>query len=399
MEEKVSFERFLFGDGNEIFIDNMEFCVDRIVILPKIRPHQLDKAVRLSIVYCQIADFQQKLLKKSNECPVLIYQLYKRGVFVFEEIEPFLCLRDTFLLCYYFRKEIKDFDSFIKNKPKPYDIDESFLDNEDEIDKLIEYGNLPSSIEYCLKYDVFDDLAVFDKLNQEAKWSPFEWSYKPKYRDFLSFAGFFGSIKCFKHLLMNGFEINKNVLSMVVCSGCLDIFHLGQQFSSIECLCKASEFFHLPLVFFMIENGSDLNTKDDCNRTPLHYSAWKGHLSVVEYLINQKADINTKNIDDWTPLHYASYNGHLSVVEYLVNQKADINAKTKYDWTPLHSACINDHLSVVEYLVNQKVDINTKNIDDLTLLHYAAYNGNLSVVEYLVNKKADINAKTTSVEF
>jgi len=360
MEEKVSFERFLFGDGNEIFIDDMEFCVDRIVMLPKIRPHQLDKAVSLSVEYCQIADFRQKLLKKSNECPVLIYQLYKRGVFVFEEIEPFLCMRDTFLLCYYFRKGIKDFDSFIKNKDLPDDLDESFLDNDNYIDQYIEYAFLPLSIEYCLKYDVIYDLVVFDNLNQEAKWSPFEWSYKPKYLDFLSFAGFFGSIKCFKHLLMNGFEINKNVLSMVVCSGCLDIFHLGQQFSSIECLCKASEFFHLPLLVFMMENGSDINSKDIYDWTPLHGAADNGHLSVVEYLVNQKANINSKDIYDWTPLHGAADNGHLSVVEYLVNQKANINSKDIYNWTPLHSASINEHLSVVEYLVNQKADINAK---------------------------------------
>ena len=57
MEEKVSFEDFLFGEGNEIIIDDMEFCVDRIVMLTKIRPHQLEKAVRLSVEYCKSAGF------------------------------------------------------------------------------------------------------------------------------------------------------------------------------------------------------------------------------------------------------------------------------------------------------------------------------------------------------
>jgi len=263
MEEKISFEDFLFGEGNEIRIKDIEFCVDRIVMLPKIRPHQLEKAVRLSIEYCQIADFRRKLVEKSNECPVLIYQLYKRGVFVFEKIEPFLRNRNTFLLSYYFRKEIKDFDSFINRKYKPKGIDISFFENENEIDQLIEYGFLQSSIEYCLKYDAIDDLAVFDNLNQEARWSPFEWSYQPESLDLLSFAGFFGSIKCFKHLLMKGLEINENVLSMVVCSGCLDIFHLcqGQQLLSNENVFKASEFFHLPLLVFMLENGADINAK------------------------------------------------------------------------------------------------------------------------------------------
>jgi len=264
MEEKIAFEKFLFGDGNEIRINDIEFCVDRIVILPKIRPHQLDKVVDLSVEYCQMADFRRKLLEKSYKCPVLIYQLYKRGIFIFEEIKPFLKNDNTFLLCYYFRKEIKDFDNFIKIKSKPYGTDESFFENENDIDQLIEYGYLQSSIEYCLKYDVIDDLAVFAKLNQGTRWSPFEWSYKPQYFDLLSFAGFFGSIKCFKNLLMKGFEINDNVLSMVVCSGCFDLFHLckGQQFLTPNHVCKASEFFHLPLLVFMIENGADINEKN-----------------------------------------------------------------------------------------------------------------------------------------
>jgi len=263
MDEKILFEDFLFGSGNEIVIDDMEFCVNRIVMLPKIRPHQLEKAVRLSIDYCKLSDFQRKLLEKSNKCPVLIYQMYKRGVLVFEEIEPFLKNRDTFLLCYYFRKEIKNFDSFIKSKSKPDNFKKSFFENENDIDQLIEYGFLQSSIEYCLKYEVIDDLAVFDNLNQKPSWSPFEWSFIPQYFDLLSFAGFFGSIKCFKHLLMKGFEINANVLSMVVCGGCFNLFHLcqGPQFVTPNLVRKASEFFHLPLIVFMIENGADINAK------------------------------------------------------------------------------------------------------------------------------------------
>jgi len=264
MEEKILFEKFLFGDGKEVFIDDIEFCVDRIVMLPKIRPHQLEKAVRLSVEYCQKADFRVKLLEKSNEYPVFVYQLYKRGILVFEEIEPFLNNEDTFLLCYYFRKEIEDFESFIENKYQPYDIDLSFFENTNDIQEQIEYGFHSSSIEYCLKYDDINILVNFHKLKQECKWSPFEWSYKPDYLDFVSFSGFFGSVKCFKYLLMKGFGIDERVLSMVSCSGCFDLFHLSkkQQSLTAESLYKASEFSHIPLLVFIFENGFDINSKD-----------------------------------------------------------------------------------------------------------------------------------------
>ena len=206
----------------------------------------------------------RKLLEKSIECPVLIYQLHKRGIFVFEEIEPFLKNDYTFLLCYYFRKEIKDFESFIKSKSKPYDIDESFFENENDMDQLIEYGYLTSSIEYCLKYDAINDLVVFDNFKKKPSWSPFEWSKMPEYLDLLSFAGFFGSIKCFKNLLMKGFEINYYVLSMVVCGGSFDLFHIcqGLQSVTLDLVCYASEFFHLPLLVFFLDNGAEKNANN-----------------------------------------------------------------------------------------------------------------------------------------
>ena len=116
---------------------------------------------------------------------------------------------------------------------------------------MIEYGYPQSSIEYCLKYDVIDDISVFDNLYQEARWSPFEWSYKPEYLDLLSFEGFFGSIRCFKHLLMKGFEINDNILSMVICGGCFDLFHLYQRQLSVtpNLISIATQFFHLPFLY------------------------------------------------------------------------------------------------------------------------------------------------------
>ena len=264
MEEKIAFDNFLFGDGNEIVINDIEYCVDRIIKFPKVRPHQLEKAVSLSVEYCKIADFKRKLFIKSNQCPVLIYKLYKRGVFELGEIKQYLVNREAFLLCFYFRKEIDDFEKFIKNKRKPHELAKFHFENSNDIDQQIEYGFIPSSIEYCLKYDVIDDIVSFNNFDQKAKWSPFEWSNEPNYLDLFSFCGFFGSIKCFKHLLMKECRINDHVLSNVVCSGCLDLFHLCKvpNFYTFECICKTSEYCHISLLVFMRENGANLDAKD-----------------------------------------------------------------------------------------------------------------------------------------
>jgi len=248
MEEKFIFEQLLYGDEEDISLIDIEFVVDRIVELPKIRPHKLEKAVSLAIKFCQIADFRRVLLGKLIYCPIIIYKLFKLGVFVFEEIKPYMKNVYANLLNYYFMKEINDIGSFVQKSS--------------DIELLIEFGFLPSSIEYHLKYDVIDELVNYNVLNQEAQWSPFEWSYKPEYLDLLSFSGFFGSIKCFKYLLMNGFQIHDEVTSMVVCGGCFDLYHLcrGSSLFTIDNVSKAAEFFQLPLLEFMFENGVEIKT-------------------------------------------------------------------------------------------------------------------------------------------
>jgi len=189
--------------------------------------------------------------------------------------------------------------------------------------------------------------------------------YQTKISRFFIILRFFGSIKCFKYLLIIGFEINEKVMSMVVCNGSFNLFHLCQnhRFLTINQAYFASEFFHLLLLAFIMENGVDVSNKCKNNFGSIHIAASSGHLCIVQCLVSQKADISAQSsgYPYGTPLHLAAENGHLSVVEYLVNQKADINAKNNYDWTPLHLAARNGHLSVVEYLVNQKADINAKN--------------------------------------
>jgi len=400
MGKKIDFERFLFGEDsdNKFEIDDVEFWAEKMITFISLRPLKLEKAIFLCKDYCSDANFKQKLLEDSIYCPVLIYKLYKKGVYSFNEIEPIIMCEDSFILSHYFYKEIEDFESFIINKAIPSGIDESFLENAIDIDYLIEYGYLPSSIEYCLKYDDLEVFRDFSLTNMnDAKWSPFEWSCRPDYMDLLSFSGFFGSIRCFKHLLLNGFEINNEVTLSVVCSGSFDLFRLcsGDIFST-EYLCKASEFGHFSLITFLYENGTEINAKNYEDMTPLHCSTLYGILGVVEYLVNHGADINVKNSDLYTPLHYSSEFGHLSVIEYLINHGASINEMDSRGWTPLHFAAFNNYIRIVEYLVQHGANSNSKNQNGWTPLHFAADNGYLCVVEFLVMYGADVNAKEDS---
>ena len=144
-------------------------------------------------------------------------------------------------------------------------------------------------------------------------------------------------------------------------------------------LLDAAYYGHLRIIMveYLVENGADMEAKNKVSDvillmwnhtyvtheymylwmyqngwTPLIVAARNGDLPVVEYLVENGADMEAKNnVNDvissvwdhsyvtheymylwmkqggWTPLILAASNGHLAVVEYLVENGADMEAK------------------------------------------------------------------------
>ena len=297
-KEQLVVEKMLYGESpvfEYIEIQNKDFLVNTFNLYPKLRPHHLGKFVLFCLPYLKDSSFRKIVLRKVLLfCPTLIHRLFQIQGFTKEEIHKSLEFHRRKFLCLFFKNDIEvDYSGFIESSAEYSDT---------ELDSLIQFGFPKQSIEFCLKYDLLEELdrRMMNNPKRECEWSHFEWSEEPKSLDLLSFCGFFGSIKCFRVLLLSGFVINELVVREVVCSGSMELFHLVSVFKSnnrtrFSLLHEASKFFNL---------------------------------NIVEYLVNQKANINSQDNNYYTPLHYAAENGHLSVVEYLINQKADVNAKT-----------------------------------------------------------------------
>ena len=69
-----------------------------------------------------------------------------------------------------------------------------------------------------------------------------------------------------------------------------------------------------------LNEGADVNAKDNKGNTPLHKAAQKGHLEFIEFLVGKGADVNAKNDDGNTPLHRAAYYGQFQVIKFLTSQ-------------------------------------------------------------------------------
>jgi len=306
MDTLLQFEASLFDEDAEFIslpISNVDFWVDRLVVFPSLRPFMLEKAVDLCCDYCQNANFRDILIEKSiTGCPVLLYRLFKRGSFTLDQIESKLCHPETYISSFYFRKEIKGFVEFFEAHSQLYDYDNNFFKGENDIELMIQYGFVPLSIEYCLKYD---DIDVFRSLFSKeyfsnkpiCDWSPFEWCQSPDNVSLMSFSGYFGSLQCFKFLLMNGFKIEDSVKSTVVCSGNTDLIRLCNEGTRdySNHLNKAAEFIRSKFIHYFIEMGAFINGSSKEYNNPLQLAAKNGNLTIVRNLIDQGANVNVKN--------------------------------------------------------------------------------------------------------
>ena len=187
-----------------------------------------------------------------------------------------------------------------------------------------------------------------------------------------------------------------------------------------------------PTLFtLLINNGADVNARDDEDYTALHYVAEADHSNFVKTLIDNGANVNAKNEFGDTPLdlavdegndetadvlrklggkagkdvdevptrtiHDATGDGDLAGVQALLDAGAKVDAVDE-GWTPLMVAASNGHKEIANLLIANGANVNAKDAAGRTPLYNASWNSHWETAELLIAKGANVNAKDSMVQ-
>ncbi|WP_425383877.1 ankyrin repeat domain-containing protein [Wolbachia endosymbiont (group B) of Anania hortulata] len=147
------------------------------------------------------------------------------------------------------------------------------------------------------------------------------------------------------------------------------------------------------LVQSILEDGGEINTRDQNGRISLHHAAVSNDLEVVKYLVENGANVNAQDKDGRSVLHYAPIHMNIEIVKYLIKKGANVEEIDKDGRTPLHFAIACSDLGVAKFLIKEGANVNAQDKDGQSILHYAATQDNIEIVKYLIKKGADVEVQ------
>jgi len=138
-----------------------------------------------------------------------------------------------------------------------------------------------------------------------------------------------------------------------------------------------------------INDGANLNAKNEGGQTPVMAATLVGQTEIVKYLLTElldKIDLTIGEKDGYTPMHGAAFQGRAEIASLLI--KAGLNPSDQHSdgWTPIHRACWgreNRHTETVKVFLNEgKVDVNEISRGQ-TPLDSAIEHGNKATIHFL----------------
>lgn len=157
------------------------------------------------------------------------------------------------------------------------------------------------------------------------------------------------------------------------------------------------------MVAFLLDQGADVNSKNESGSTGLHQAIDANAVGLTKLFLKRGADTTVRNAEGLTPLHLAAkvslplkfervaYGevGHL-----MVDNCPDLDAKDEYGRTALHLASLAGRQLLVRSLVVKGANITIRDHNGWSALYWAAISSNLAVVQILLDAGSNTNVLT-----
>lgn len=158
---------------------------------------------------------------------------------------------------------------------------------------------------------------------------------------------------------------------------------------SIGLMQTAVEMQAKKIILLLLHHGADVNakSKDRLNRSPLALVINQDrNTEVVKLLIDQGADINTRDDYGQTPLHQAAGLRKVTNVSQLLTAGASCNALDRFEETPLHKVADDpspEGLKIASLLLSAGARLDIKDKDGKTPLDLAREAHNTKLIQIL----------------
>lgn len=149
------------------------------------------------------------------------------------------------------------------------------------------------------------------------------------------------------------------------------------------------------LVRVLLENGADMNSRDETGGTALHAAGNSG-ASMMQLLLAHGASISARDNEGKTPLFQAMrYDYGVEGIEALIKAGADVNATDVRGRTAMFEIDGHyDYSAKLEVLIKHGASVQVISNDKETPMHVAAHYGRLETLRYLADQGAPIDVSS-----
>jgi len=167
----------------------------------------------------------------------------------------------------------------------------------------------------------------------------------------------------------------------------------------VTALMAAVEKGYEDIINFLLEEGADIEAKNNKGQTALMRAVLVENQSIVDLLLSKGANVNVKDNLGITPLMYAVETENKDIVDLLLSKGANVNAQTDSGRTVLmDAATIVGNRDIVDLLLSKGANVNAQTDSGLTALMQAVFAENSGIVDLLLSKGANVNTQNNSGE-